>query len=101
LLPWQRDYLEKKADIPAWHHRAPQGRPGMNVVDSSAWLAYFAGNPSAEELALAIQAARLSADMKLPLSDSIILATARRHAAVLWTQDADFKGMEGVQFREP
>ncbi len=26
-----------------------------------------------------------------------MLATARRHGATLWTQDADFKGLEGVR----
>lgn len=41
-------------------------------------------------------AARLSADLCLPMADSIILATARAHDAVLWTQDADFEGIEGV-----
>jgi predicted nucleic acid-binding protein len=28
----------------------------------------------------------------------VILATARAHNAVLWTQDADFEGIEGVRF---
>jgi toxin FitB len=46
----------------------------------------------------AIEAAKLSAALKLPLADSVILATARRHRAVLWTQDADFKGMAGVKY---
>jgi predicted nucleic acid-binding protein len=30
------------------------------------------------------------------MADSIILATARAYRATLWTQDADFKGVEGV-----
>ena len=121
----------------------------MNVVDSSAWLEYFAGGPNAAFFAqaiedidglivpsltifevikrvlqqrdetaalrataamhqgtvvdldstLAINAARLSQDLKLPLADSIILATARVHSATLWTQDADFEGMGGVEYR--
>ena len=33
----------------------------------------------------------------LPLADSIIYATARRHGAELWTQDAHFDGMPGVR----
>lgn len=48
---------------------------------------------------MTLQAARLSRTHGLPLADSIILATARVFDAVLWTQDADFKGLAGVQFR--
>ncbi len=49
---------------------------------------------------LALDAARLSLEMRLPMADSVILATARAFGATLWTQDADFKGMEGVQYVE-
>ncbi len=122
----------------------------MNVVDSSAWLEYFANGPNASFFASAIEqtedllvpsltlyevfrrvltqrdegqalqavavmqqgtvvdldsrtaleAARISHEAKLPMADSIILATARVHDATLWTQDADFKGLAGVQFRK-
>jgi predicted nucleic acid-binding protein len=48
---------------------------------------------------LALSAARLSFDLKLPLADSVILATARAHHAIIWTQDADFKGLPGVKYR--
>jgi predicted nucleic acid-binding protein len=47
---------------------------------------------------VALAAAKLSADLKLPISDSIMLATARATGATLWTQDADFEGMEGVRY---
>jgi toxin FitB len=47
---------------------------------------------------LALQAARNSIDFKLSLADSIILTTARFHSATLWTQDAHFAGIEGVQY---
>ena len=120
----------------------------MNVVDSSAWLEYFADGPNAgffatavedpdsqivpsltiyevfkrilqqrgvdEALAaiavmqqglvvdltapLAIAAARASARERLPLADSVILATARANDATLWTQDADFEGRDGVRY---
>jgi predicted nuclease of predicted toxin-antitoxin system len=30
--------------------------------------------------------------------DSIILATARMHEALLWTQDGDFEGLAGVKY---
>jgi predicted nucleic acid-binding protein len=47
---------------------------------------------------LAVDAARLSVDLGLPMADSIILATARQHDAVLWTQDSDFDGIAGVRY---
>jgi predicted nucleic acid-binding protein len=121
----------------------------MNVVDSSAWLEYFAGGPNASFFAapieetgqlvvpsltiyevfkrvlqqrdesdalravavmqqgavvdldarLALAAARLSLDTRLPMADSVVLATAKLHQATLWTQDADFEGLSGVRYR--
>lgn len=120
-----------------------------NVVDSSAWLEYFADGPNADFFApaientrqllvpaislyevfkrvlqqrgegdalqavalmqqgrvvdvdgtLALSAARLSAELKLPMADSLILAAAQAHKAVLWTQDADFAAVPGVRYR--
>jgi predicted nucleic acid-binding protein len=49
---------------------------------------------------LALKAARISRDLKLPLADSVILATARSYLAVIWTQDVHFKGLEGVRYTE-
>ena len=49
---------------------------------------------------LALVAAELSYELKLPMADSIILATARMNAATLWTQDAHFKDIEGVKYIE-
>lgn len=121
----------------------------MNVVDSSAWLEYFADGPNAAFFAdavedserlivpsitiyevfkrvlqesdendalvavatmqqgkvvaldspLALRAARLSIELSLPMADSVILATAREHEAIVWTQDADFANLEGVEYR--
>src|SRR5262245_52271996 len=121
----------------------------MNVVDSSAWLEYFADGPNAsffagpierpEELVvpsltiyevfkrvvqqrdegdalravalmlqgrvvdldarLVMAAARVSLENRLPLADSVVLATARLHDATLWTQDADFERVSGVRYR--
>ena len=48
---------------------------------------------------LAVEAARLSLEHKLPLADSIILATARLHQAVIWTQDAHFRPFPKVKFK--
>src|SRR3972149_4688785 len=106
----------------------------MNVVDSSAWLEYFANGPNASffarpieetdelvvpsltvyevfkrvlqqrdegdalravavmqqgsvvdlDVRLALSAARVSLDPRLPLADSVVLATARLHHATLW-----------------
>jgi predicted nucleic acid-binding protein len=122
----------------------------VNVVDSSAWLEYFADTPSGAVFAdtiehpeklvvptvtvyevfrricqlkdetaalaaaavmlqgdvvdlnafLSLDAARLSAETGLSMADSIILATARARNAVLWTQDAHFKDLRGVEYRE-
>ena len=47
---------------------------------------------------MAFAAASLSHKLKLPMADSIILATARQHQAVLWTQDADFQNLTGVKY---
>jgi toxin FitB len=123
-------------------------RARPNVVDSSAWLAYFADEPSAGEFApaiedvrqlvvptvcllevfkvvarqrgegdalqavaimqqgevveldaaLALGAARLGLDHKLPLADSIVYATARAVGGTVWTQDDDFKDLPDVRY---
>jgi len=65
----------------------------VNVVDSSGWLEYFAN------AALALHAAEASVHLRLPMADSVILATAQRHQATLWTQDADFQHVPGVLYR--
>jgi len=120
----------------------------MNVVDSSAWLEYFADGPNASvfakpieasrsllvptlslyevfkrvsqqrnedqalraiavmeqgrvidlDRATALEAARLSIQHRIAMADSIMLATAQRHRAMLWTQDADFDGLPGTRY---
>lgn len=120
----------------------------MNLVDSSAWLEYFADGPNTKHFApvvkspdrlvvpsvtlyevckvvlresdennalhacaamqkghvialdakLAIAASKLSLLHRLPMADAVILATAREHGAILWTQDAHFKEMAGVRY---
>jgi|SRR3990172_337145 len=49
---------------------------------------------------IALDAALLSLEYKLPMADSIILATAQEHQATLWTQDDHFKGLPGVKYVE-
>jgi hypothetical protein len=46
---------------------------------------------------LALAAAELSVATRLAMTDSVMLATARAHGALLWTQDADFEGLEDVR----
>ena len=120
----------------------------MNIVDSSAWLEYFADGPNAaifakpiettrsllvpslslfevfkrvsqqrdEDQALravavmeqgkvvdldratALEAARLSIQYGIAMADSVMLATALRHRATLWTQDSDFDGLPGARY---
>jgi predicted nucleic acid-binding protein len=50
------------------------------------------------DMTLALHAAKISAELGLPMADSIILATARTYNATLWTQDTHFEGVKGVQY---
>jgi predicted nucleic acid-binding protein len=127
---------------------APPKRARPNVVDSSAWLEYFADAPGASNFAtvieatgrlvvpavcllevfkvvlrqrgesdalqaaalmqqgtvveldatLALAAAKLGLEHKLPLADSIVYATAQSIGAVVWTQDSDFEGLPDVEY---
>jgi toxin FitB len=45
-----------------------------------------------------MDAAKFGVLHKLPLADSIIFATAQKYAAVLWTQDRDFEGLQNVRY---
>ena len=49
---------------------------------------------------LALDATRLSRSARLPMTDSIMLATARAHGATLWTQDSGFEGLPDVRFQQ-
>jgi toxin FitB len=75
----------------------------LQIADEATALEAFAlmlqGRVIDLSAALALDAARLSSETGLAMADSIILATARAHDAVLWTQDAHFEGMGNVEFR--
>jgi predicted nucleic acid-binding protein len=121
----------------------------MNLVDSSAWLAYLADEGNAAFFAgaiedtellvvptvclcevfkvilrergeddalqaavamqqgtvvdltseIALEAAVLGHEEKLALADSIIYAVAKRHDAIIWTQDGHFAGKPNVKYR--
>ena len=49
---------------------------------------------------LAALAADVGIEHRLPLADSIIYATAQANDATLWTMDADFQGLAGVEYIE-
>ena len=47
---------------------------------------------------IALEAAKISHDRKIPMADSIVLATACSWDATIWTQDSDFEKLEGVKY---
>jgi len=51
------------------------------------------------DMNIALSAAAIGHELKLAMADSVILATTRNFSATLWTQDADFKDIEGVKYR--
>lgn len=50
------------------------------------------------DLEISLSAAKISVELKLPMADSIILATAGQFKATIWTQDADFEHLPGVKY---
>lgn len=54
--------------------------------------------PVTEEIAL--KAALISLKFRLPMADSLIYSTGQIENAVIWTQDADFKGLPGIKYKE-
>ena len=49
---------------------------------------------------IAIQAAKFSHEFRIPMADSIIYTTARMNDSIVWTQDVDFKDLEGVKYNK-
>ena len=47
---------------------------------------------------IALQAAKISLEFKIPMADSIILTTARMHKATILTMDEDFKDLPAVKY---
>ena len=47
---------------------------------------------------IAILAARLGKELRLPMADSIIYATAKSYNADIYTQDKHFQGLGGVHY---
>ena len=69
-------------------------REAGDEVASAALSLMQRGHIVPVDLSLALQAAVFG----LPLADSQIYATAQRHDAELWTQDAHFEGLAGVRY---
>jgi predicted nucleic acid-binding protein len=78
--------------------RVLQQRGEGEALQAAAMMAQ--GQEIELDTSLALEAAKLSAEEKLPMADSIMLATAQAYGATLWTQDADFEGMTGVKYVE-
>ena len=51
------------------------------------------------DTAIATLAAKLGLAHKLPLADSVMLATAQVFGAMLWTQDVDFAAIPNVRYK--
>ncbi len=49
---------------------------------------------------IAIQAAKFSNKFKIPMADSVIYTTARMNDSIVWTQDVDFKNLDGVRYNK-
>ena len=47
---------------------------------------------------IAMMAAKLSLEHNVPMADSIILSSGRIYQATVWTQDANFKGLDGIEY---
>ena len=47
---------------------------------------------------IALLAAKLSIEHRLPMADSMIYATGQSMEAMVWTQDADFKNLPQVEY---
>ena len=47
---------------------------------------------------VALSAARISLELRVPMADSVMLATARAWNATLWSQDADFAKIPDARF---
>ena len=50
------------------------------------------------DIEISLNAAKLGVQHKIPLADSVILATGQAHQATIWTQDADFEGLPFVKY---
>lgn len=113
-------WLEYLADAPGADFFAPAIEdpehlivPSLSILEVFKWVLRERGEDAALQAAalmqqghvveldvgIATRAARLGLEHRLPLADSLMLATARAHGAALWTQDADFEGLQDVHYQ--
>jgi predicted nucleic acid-binding protein len=78
--------------------RVLQQRDENDALDAIALMQQ--GTVVSLDASLALMAVRTSVDERLPMANSVILATAREYDATLWTQDADFEGLGKVKYRK-
>jgi len=50
------------------------------------------------DVEMALNAAKLGVVHRIPLADSIIVATGLAQDAIIWSQDADFEGLPNVRY---
>lgn len=50
------------------------------------------------DASLARDAGRLGVELKIPMADRIVYATARALDGIVWTQDSDFQNLPRVRF---
>ena len=50
------------------------------------------------DIETSLSAAKLGVVHRIPMADSIILATGLAHGATIWSQDADFEGLPHVRY---
>jgi predicted nucleic acid-binding protein len=74
------------------HQDQGQGMAELRIAD------LYKGQVIELTAPLALSAGKISAETKLPMADSLILAIAREFQANLWTQDEHFKDMPDVKF---
>ena len=79
------------------HRRLLRESDEERVLD--AMVAMRQGRAVSLDEDLAAEAAVLGVRHRLPLADSIVYAVGRRFGATVWTQDSDFEGLEGVEYR--
>lgn len=76
--------------------RVLQQRGEENALEAVAVM--MQGQVVELDSSIAISAAKISDELKMPMADSMMLATARIFEAFLWTQDADFASLSDVKY---
>jgi predicted nucleic acid-binding protein len=106
------DGMQADTFLPLLVEEASLVVPSITIFEVFKWVLHEHGEAQAIQAAavmqrgkvvdldsrLALAAAQLSHSLRLPMADSIILATARDHQARLHTMDSDFRGIADVEW---